>query len=120
MERRARPPADISPRDFFTGWIGQAVAEDDQRRQRLGSTSATIVFEVRGADGGTFTIRIAEQRVIGTEGDHASADLRVEVDLETWRKLNAGEMGAPQALLMRRVKLHGDFLLGLKLHLILG
>jgi putative sterol carrier protein len=58
--------------------------------------------------------------VRGEEGDHDHADLRVRVDVGTWRDLNAGRIGAPQALLRRRIHLEGDFLLGLRLHLILG
>jgi putative sterol carrier protein len=117
---RAKPPADISPREFFTAWLGGAVDEDPDRRRRLGDTDATIVFDVTGPEGGTFAIRIADQKVRGREGDVEEPDLRVRVDVDTWRDLNAGRIGAPQALLKRRVKLEGDFLLGLKLHLILG
>ncbi|MGH0034879.1 MAG: SCP2 sterol-binding domain-containing protein [Myxococcota bacterium] len=117
---RARPPADISPRDFFTSWIGDAVDDDPDRRRSLGDTEATIVFDLTGPDGGTFAIRIESQRVRGREGDSEAADLRVRVDVDTWRDLNAGRIAAPQALLKRRIKLEGDFLLGLRLHLILG
>ena len=56
----------------------------------------------------------------GTEGPVENPDLRVLIDVDTWRKLNSGDISAPEALLKRKVKLHGDFLLGLKLHLILG
>ena len=47
-------------------------------------------------------------------------DLRVRVDIETWRSLNRGELAAPEALLRRGLTMEGDFLLGLKLHLILS
>ena len=53
-------------------------------------------------------------------GDVREADLCVRIDITTWRRLNAGEISAPEAMLRRQVKLDGDFLLGLKLHLILG
>ena len=56
----------------------------------------------------------------GSEGSVAAPDLRVELDVETWRELNRGTLTAPEALLRRRLKLHGDFVLGLKLHLILA
>ncbi len=117
---RARPPEDISPRDFFTRWVPDAVDHDASRRRRLGATAATIVFDLEGSDGGLYTVRIAEGRVTGREGDSNPADLRVEVDVATWRALNSGQITAPMALLQRRVRLHGDFILGLKLHLILG
>jgi len=119
MEIR-RAPADISPVDFFTQWIPDSVAADHHRRERLGATRARIVFELAGDGGGFFTIEIDAGTVAGREGDHAAADLRVRVDISTWRSLNAGEISAPEALLKRRLKLSGDFVLGLKLHLILS
>jgi hypothetical protein len=30
------PPDDISPEEFFTRWVPQAVASDPARRERLG------------------------------------------------------------------------------------
>ena len=115
-----RAPPDISPLDFFTRWIPDSVAGDHLRREKLGATVARIVFELGGAGGGLFTIEIEQGVVAGRSGDHDDADLRVRVDMITWRSLNAGEISAPEALLKRRLKLTGDFVLGLKLHLILG
>lgn len=118
---RAVPPDDISPHDFFTRWVPEAVAEDEERRRRLGDTDAVIVFEIDGAGGGPFTLRIGPGgRVRGTPGASEEPDLAVRVDEETWRRLNRGEISAPHAVLKRRLRLHGDLLLGLKLHLILG
>ena len=117
---RAVPPPDISPRDFFTRWVPEAVAGDASRRGRLRTTCATIVFDLSGEEGGLYTLRIDEGVISGSEGDSPVPDLRVRVDVDTWRRLNAGRISAPEALLRRRIKLEGDFLLGLKLHVILG
>ncbi|CAG0962394.1 hypothetical protein MYXO_00830 [Myxococcaceae bacterium] len=117
---RARPPDDIAPHDFFTRWIAEAVSGDDRRRARLGDTEASIEFELAGEGGGVFCVSISGGRVYGTAGSAAQPDLRVQTDVETWRALNRGELSAPEALLRRRVKLAGNLLLGLKLHLILG
>jgi putative sterol carrier protein len=117
---RARPPDDIEPHEFFTRWVVEAVNQDEDRRMRLGETDAVIVFELTGDGGGWFTVSIAGGTVSGAVGAPEHADLRVAVDVQTWRALNRGEVSAPEALLRRRVKLSGSFLLGLKLHLILG
>lgn len=119
MEIR-RAPDDITPVEFFTRWIPESVASDHVRREKLGTTRARIVFELMGEDGGPFTLDIEAGTVAGRTGDHGAEDLRVRVDVATWRKLNSGEVSAPEALLKRRLKLSGDFVLGLKLHLILG
>ena len=119
MEMR-RAPHDISPVEFFTRWIPESVAVDHVRREKLGDTRARIIFELVGDDRDFFTIDIEQGVVAGRPGDHGEAQLRVSVDVTTWRRLNAGELSAPEAVLKRRLKLSGDFVLGLKLHLILS
>jgi len=120
MSDRARPPEDISPHEFFTRWIVDSVAEDATRRERLGDTEAVITFVLAGPDGGTFSIFVTHGVVRGEPGRPFDPDLEVSVDLETWRALNRGELSAPEALLRRRIRLKGDLLLAIKLHLILG
>jgi putative sterol carrier protein len=122
MRERAIPPDDISPEEFFTRWLPETVAADEHRRQRLGHTAAALVFELTGNPhgGGTYTVHIEEGGVRGIVGAAESPDLRIEVDVETWRQLNRGEISAPEAALRRRVKLHGNLMLAVKLHLILG
>jgi putative sterol carrier protein len=119
MERKV-PPDDISPLDFFTRWVPAAVAGDEERRRKLADTNAKVVFELSGDGGGSYTLWINEGSVTGALGGIEDPDLRVVIAIDTWRQLNRGDIGAPEALLKRRLKLHGDFLLGLKLHLILG
>ena len=118
--QRARPPENITPLEFFSQWVPAAVATDERRRRKLGTTEATIVFELEGADGGVFSVRVSGGEVRGQAGPEASPDLRVTLDIATWRELNRGTLAAPEALLRRRLRLEGDFVLGLKLHLILG
>jgi putative sterol carrier protein len=120
MSERAKPPEDISPREFFTVWLPARVAEDHERRERLGDTEAVLSFDLEGEQGGTFMVRIANGVLVGSEGRSAEPDLEIRVDVETWRALNRGEISAPAALLSRRLHLSGKLMLALKLHLILG
>jgi putative sterol carrier protein len=120
MRERAKPPGDISPKEFFTAWLPARVAEDHERRERLGDTSAVLVFDLRGEQGGAFTVRVADGVLVGSEGRTDEPDLEVRVDLETWRALNSGEISAPEALLRRKLHISGKLVLALKLHLILG
>ncbi len=117
-----QPPEDISPHEFFTAWIPRRVEQDPERRTRLGDTAASLVFVLTGEGEGTgeFTLHISEGLVRGEPGRGAQTDLEVRVDVETWRALNRGELSAPEALLKKRVQLSGDFVLALKLHLLLG
>ena len=122
MQQRARPPDDISPREFFTRWIPEAVAHDAERKAKLGDTQAKVVFTIETPEGEPqpYTLEIADGAVRGREGRAAAPDLDVHVDEDTWRALNRGEISAPEALLRRRLRMTGNLVLGLKLHLILG
>jgi putative sterol carrier protein len=120
VDQRARPPEDILPAYFFECWVPEAVAADEDRCRKLGDTEAKVVFTLSGEGGGVFTVAIGDGEVRGREGGVESPDLRVELDMDTWRSLNAGRISAPEAILKRRMHFHGSFLLGLKLHLILG
>ena len=118
--QRPSPPADISPADFFLRWVPGAVAQDAARRGKLRETTATIEFSLSGAGGGIFVLRIEQGEVRGHVGPGLDPDLRVELDVSSWRSLNSGVLSAPEALLRRQLQFSGDVLLGLKLHLILG
>ena len=120
MPERAKPPPDITPHAFFTEWIAASVARDQRRQRALGTTRAILQFELSGEQGGAFTVHLEEGAVRGVAGPHPERDLCVRLDVETWRALNAGSISAPEALLKRRVKLEGSFVLAIKLHLILG
>ena len=117
---RLRPPEDIAPHDFFTRWLPASVARDPERRSQIEKTDATLVFVLEGDEGGTFTVRVADGIVQGRAGRADASDLEVRVDLDTWRQLNSGSLTAPEAVVRRRLKLSGDLILALKLHLILG
>lgn len=117
---RARPPDDISPREFFTRWVPEAVGADARRRAKLGDARARIRFELHGPDGGDYTVLLDRGEVRGVEGPSEDADLHVRLDVATWRELNRGTLSAPEAMIRRRLKLSGDLLLAIKLHFILG
>ena len=118
--QRALPPDDLSPTEFFLEWVPRAVASDPSRSAKLAGVDATVEFTLVGEQGGVFSVRIVEGRVEGSVGAVDVADLRVELAVDTWRRLNRGDLSAPEAVLKRSLKFHGSFLLGLKLHLILG
>ncbi len=120
MVDRAVPPSDISPIEFFTRWIPESVEQDLSRQKRLGATEATLEFELLGEGGGTFTLQLSGGAVRGCVGSAEQPDLRIRLDLDTWRALNSRELSAPEAFLRRRVRLEGNLVLALKLHLIIG
>lgn len=120
MPDRPLPPDDIEPAIFFTRWIPEVVAADPSRRARLGTTQAILEFVLEGDGGGNFHFRVIEGRVDGYVGAPERADLRVRLDIATWRLLNSGALSAPEAFIRRRVRLEGNLALAIKLHLIIG
>ena len=120
MSERAAPPDDISPEEFFTRWLPEAIANDPARRARLGEAPIDLEFTLEGEGGGVYTVLIRDGVMYGSVGPLEEAQLCVRTDVATWRQLNRGEMSAPEAFLRRRVHLHGKLLLAVKLHLILG
>jgi putative sterol carrier protein len=120
VSERLVPPDDIAPAEFFTRWVPEAVASDPKRRERLGHGAHVLEFTLEGEGGGVFAVRIADGVVSGSVGTPEHADLKIRLDVPTWRALNRGEMSAPEAFLRRRVHLKGSLVLAVKLHVILG
>lgn len=124
MPERAVPPPDIAPHDFFTRWVPSVVRDDESRRRRLGDTQAVLEFHLvddeGSGEGGIYALHIEEGEVRGQPGEVTAADLRIRLELSTWRALNEGRLSAPEAFLRRRIRLTGDLRLAVKLHVIIG
>ena len=120
MSDRFVPPDDIAPAEFFTHWVPLAVERDPSRRDRLGHTPHDLEFTLEGEGGGVFGVHIADGGVRGSVGPVPDADLRIRLDVATWRALNRGDLSAPEAFLRRKVHLKGSLVLAVKLHVILG
>ena len=120
MSERARPPADIAPAEFFRQWAPDAVRIDPDRRKKLDGLSARIQFQIAGEGGGLYWLEIADGDVRGGDGLINAPDLVLMTDLETWRKLNAGEIKAPTAVLKGKLRFQGSMYLALRIHFIIG
>ena len=119
---RAKPPEDILPEIFFTEWIPASVASDETRGRQLGSTTqAQLVFALTGEGGGDYTLAIDQGRVVGRAGRANEPDLVVTVDvLDLAGAQSRRSCRPPRRCSSARSTSKGDFLLALKLHLILG
>lgn len=122
MTERARPPDDIAPADFFRQWAPDAVNSDPERRSKIEGLDARIQFELAGdADGGgAYWLALSNGVIRGDVGRLDAPDLVLSTDLDTWRKLNAGEIKAPTAVMKGKLRFQGSMYLALKIHFIVG
>jgi len=120
MVGRPLPPSEIDPLEFFARWLPEVVAGDPERRERLADTTATLQFDLLGDGGGSFLLHVEAGWVRGGPGPAEAVDLRLELDVATWRALNDGSLSAPEAFLRRRLRLQGNLTLALKLQLLIG
>lgn len=95
MATLARPPADITPKDFFETWLprehARLVAEG-------APTPPDVVACVRldGEGGGAWTLTLAggQLSVTGQDGQAgATPDIIIEQSVEDWRAVTAGAPG---------------------------
>lgn len=117
---RARPPPEIEPREFFESWLEAAVAEDPERRARVSKLDACIQFELAGCAGGCFYVELCDGRARGGGGRLEKPDLRLWLEVDTWRRLNSGELSAPLAAARGLLRFEGNLYLALKLHFLLA
>ncbi len=120
MAERAVPPAEISPIEFFERWVPEATSRDAERRARIADLRARIQFRLDGPGGGAYWLLVEEGRVVGSQGELDAPDLVLTLDVPTWRRLNAGELSAPHALLSGALRFRGSVYLALRLHFLLG
>lgn len=120
MSDRARPPDDIPPADFFRSWAPDAVRSDPDRRKKLDGLRARIQFDLAGEGGGLFWLELADGDVSGGEGALEGPDLVLHTDLETWRKLNRGDIKAPTAVMKGKLRFQGSMYLALRIHFVIG
>lgn len=117
---RAVPPADITPLEFFERWIPLAVAGDASRRERIADLQVQIQFELEGDDGGgAYYLSVDRGEVRGYAGRTPIPDVVLELSVETWRRLNSGELNALQAAAQRALRFRGNLYLALKIHFLL-
>ena len=73
-----------------------------------------------GDGGGLYWLELADGDVRGGSGAIQEPELTLVTDVDTWRKLNAGEIKAPTAVMKGKLKFQGSMYLALKIHFIIG
>ncbi|MCB0358461.1 MAG: SCP2 sterol-binding domain-containing protein [Bdellovibrionales bacterium] len=93
-----------TPKEFFATEIlyRHDILEDEARQAIAG----TYRFEIRGADGGVWTLEVGED--ISIQNMKADADTVLSMDEDDFVRLVNGDINPQIALLAHRIRVHGS------------
>jgi len=84
--------------------------------EKAGSTKATIAFDLSGAEGGKWWVRIHDGQAESGKGDPAEApNLTLLADAGDWVKIMTGKLDGTAAFMQGKLKIKGDMGLAIKL-----
>ncbi len=78
--------------------------------------TATYVYELDGADGGTWTVKINDGTLEVVEGDTPDSNVRYLMKAENYVKMVNGDLSGPKAFMTRKLKVKGSIPLAQKMN----
>lgn len=120
MAARPKPPADITPDDFYLKWLPEQAAAAPDQAAKLKGIQAVIQVVLTGEGGGEFYMTIEDGKFSTFKGKAPSPRLTVTQSVENWRAINAGTLNPQMAFMTGKVKISGDMGLAMKLGSIMG
>jgi putative sterol carrier protein len=85
------------------------------RPERAQNLTATIQYDITGADGGTYHVDIADGRCTLHEGPAAAPTLTLTMASEDWLAMLAGKLNGQVAFMSGKLKHRGDMSLLMRL-----
>src|SRR5713226_4882605 len=84
--------------------------------EKAGSTKATIVFDLSGADAGKWWVKIHDGAAESGKGEPPEApNLTLQADSGDWVKIMTGAMDGTSAFMQGKLKIKGDMGLAIKM-----
>lgn len=120
MAARPKPPADITPDDFYLKWLPEQAAAAPDQAAKLKGIQAVIQVVLTGEGGGEFYMTIEDGKFSASKGKAAAPRLTVTQSVENWRAINGGTLNPQMAFMTGKVKISGDMSLAMKLGSIMG
>ena len=96
------------PDRYFMEWIPRVLADHPEVEAHIGSGDAIAQIELAGDRGGTWHFVLAGGKVTVDRVAHAEPSFVIAMAVETWQRMNRGELSVPRALLLRRIKTRGS------------
>ncbi len=92
-----RPPSDIAPKTFFEDWLPSEYRKlVEAAESKPAPPDTTVVVELDGDGGGTWTIAVKSGELTGVAGAADTADFVLSQSVVDWRAVIIGEEGAPE------------------------
>jgi putative sterol carrier protein len=120
MAARPKPPADITPDDFYLKWLPEQAAAAPDQAAKLKGIHAVIQVVLTGEGGGEYYMTIQDGAFSTFKGKVENPRLTVTQSVENWRAINAGTLNPQMAFMTGKVKVSGDMGLAMKLGSIMG
>lgn len=83
--------------------------------EKLKGMDATILFDIKGSDGGLWTVDIDDGAVSLEEGQTGSPDVTVEAKAEDLLALLNGDLNPMAAFMRGRLKVKGDMSIAMQI-----
>ena len=84
--------------------------------EKAGSTNATVQFDLSGAEGGKWWIKIADGKAESGKGDAPEAPkLTLLADSNDWVNIMTGKLDGTAAFMQGKLKIKGDMGLAIKM-----
>ena len=102
------------PADIF------AKIPENFNAEKAAGVNMTLVFSLSGANGGDWTIKIADGNVDVNEGKADSPSATINMDGDDYVKMMSGELNPMMAFMSGKVKVDGDLNSVMKMQSIFG
>jgi putative sterol carrier protein len=84
--------------------------------EKAGSTNATIVFDLSGAEAGKWWVKIHDGKAESGKGDPSdNPNLTLVADAGDWVKIMTGKLDGTAAFMQGKLKIKGDMGLAIKM-----
>ncbi len=88
--------------------------------EKLKGMDATILFDIKGEDGGLWTVQIDDGQISVEEGEIESPDVTVEAATKDLMGLIKGELNPMAAFMQGRLKVKGNMSIAMQLQKLFG
>lgn len=78
--------------------------------------TATYVYELEGAGGGTWTVHVSDGKLSVTQGAAADPSVTYQITADNYVKLANGQLNGIKAVMTRKLKVKGNMMLAKKMN----